>query len=183
MLNNIVALLSDGVTAAVASFESIATVTVGSGGAANIEFTSIPATYKHLQVRCFSIMSFNDGFGKLQFNSDTGNNYATHQLYGDGASVGAGANTSVNYIRTTVSALSGTNPLGASIVDILDYTNTNKYTTVRTLTGSDTNGAGYMMLQSGVWMNTNAITSLKITANSGNFNQYSSFALFGIKGA
>jgi hypothetical protein len=127
-------------------------------------------------------MSSNDQFGQLQFNTDTGNNYATHQLYGDGSIVAASANTSVNYIRTAISAASGTSPTGAAIIDILDYANTSKYKTARTLTGSDTNGAGYAILRSGVWMNTNAITSLNITASAGNFNQYSSFALYGIRG-
>ena len=36
------------------SYESIQTVTVGLGGAANVEFTSIPATYTHLQIRGIS---------------------------------------------------------------------------------------------------------------------------------
>jgi hypothetical protein len=42
---------SSKLTAAVGDFESIATVTVGGGGAATVEFTSIPATYTHLQLR------------------------------------------------------------------------------------------------------------------------------------
>jgi hypothetical protein len=71
------------------SYESIATVTVGSGGAANVEFTSIPATYTHLQVRGIGrSLEANTGVDVqyLRFNSDTGSNYAWHQLVGNGSS-------------------------------------------------------------------------------------------------
>ena len=70
------------------------------------------------------------------------------------------------------------------IFDILDYTNTNKNTTTRALTGNETNGtAGQAILfSSGNWRNTAAITSILIYPSSGNFSQYSSFALYGIKG-
>ena len=167
--------------AAVGDYESIATVTVGGGGSSSISFTSIPSTYQHLQIRCFGVMSDNDAFGGLRFNSDTGNNYAIHQFFGDGSTVGATGNANFNLIRTIVSAASGANPTTGAIIDILDYKDTNKYKTVRTLTGSDTNGAGYMVMRSGVWMNTNAVSSLTIDPNAGTFNQYSSFALYGIK--
>jgi hypothetical protein len=72
----------------------------------------------------------------------------------------------------------------AIVADIFDYTNTSKYTTMRTLAGCDTNGNGEMGFKSGLWMNTNAVTTITIVNNdSSNFSQYSSFALYGIKGA
>jgi hypothetical protein len=69
-------------------------------------------------------------------------------------------------------------------MDILDYANTNKYKTVRTLSGYDLNNATYGALRSysGLWMNTNAITSIKFYADGVNLAQYSQFALYGIKG-
>jgi hypothetical protein len=75
----------------------------------------------------------------------------------------------------------------ASIIDILDYANTNKYKTYRALTGIDKNGSGSIQLTSGVWRNTTAITSITITPQSNTsptnqFQQYSQFALYGIKG-
>ena len=55
MLNNIVALLGNGAAAGGGtSYESIATVTVGAGGSSSISFTSIPSTYKHLQIRAIT---------------------------------------------------------------------------------------------------------------------------------
>jgi len=70
---------------------------------------------------------------------------------------------------------------GGFIVDILDYANTNKYKTVRSLNGNDANGSGSMNLSSNVWLSTAAITSLTLSSSS-DFRQYSSFALYGIKG-
>jgi hypothetical protein len=162
------------------SYESIATVTVGSGGAANVEFTSIPGTYTHLQIR-FIGRSTGAPDTKMQFNGDTTTtNYRTHTVYGDGSSsVGASlANTAyIGYIATATSTF------GAGVVDILDYANTNKYKTTRSLAGYDANGSGFAILYSNLWMSTSAVTSIKIYPDSGNFSQYSSFALYGIKGA
>ena len=74
------------------NYSSISTVTVGSGGASIITFSSIPSTYTHLQVRGIG-RSTNAGSGVTQFymqlNGDTGANYSNHILYGDGGSVGA----------------------------------------------------------------------------------------------
>jgi hypothetical protein len=161
-------------------FESIATVSVGSGGAANVEFTSIPGTYTHLQVRIMSLGSYAGNQSlSATYNSDTGSNYSSHWLTGNGstASSGATANDNIQYYGF---GLWASEPV-VSVIDILDYANTNKYKTMRCLTGLDRNGSGHAYLFSGSWRNTNAITSIKIAANSGNFNQYSRFALYGVK--
>ena len=162
------------------AYDSIATTTVGSGGSATITFSSIPATYTHLQVRAF----VRDAYGPFRFNSDTGANYTRHYLYGDGASVVAGSGTSQTSIDL-ITATSTASTFGVNIVDILDYTNTNKYKTVRVLRGEDLNGSGSVMLGSGLWLNTSAITSITFNATGlgGSFAQYTSLALYGIRGA
>lgn len=184
-------LFSAGTPAVTNSYESIATVTVGSGGVANIEFTSIPSTYKHLQIRGFSQINRAtypiDDFG-ITVNSDTANNYTSHVLYGDGASAGAYASAPRgNYWGNGLASTDAGSGWTATVLDFLDYANSNKYKTLRWLGGWDTNGtvAGYggrVGLASGVWMNTNAISSVKITPVNGNFNQHTKFALYGIKG-
>jgi hypothetical protein len=167
------------------SYESIATVTVVSGGVANFEFTSIPATYTHLQIR--GILRSNlAGSGitttTFRFNSDTGSNYAYHNLIGDGASTSAGAvSSTTSIVLTNAPQLSATaNAFGVTIMDILDYRNTNKYKTIRALHGADLNGSGQMILSSGLWMNTSAITSITINPG-GDAVEYTHFALYGIK--
>ena len=180
-------LFSTGTVASTNSYESIATVTVGVGGAASAVFSSIPSTYKNLQIRLLTKSNRadnNEAIG-IQFNGDTGNNYGTHGLWGDGSSTAA---AQLNYPGAAISlpwvpgALS-TSAWGGAIIDILDYTNTNKNKTVRGLQGYDNNGNGQAGFASGLWTNTSAITSITVKPFYGTlWNQYSSFALYGIKG-
>jgi hypothetical protein len=163
------------------SFESIATVTVGSGGASNVEFTSIPATYTHLQVRGI-VQSANDTYVGITFNGVTGTSYAAHNLSGDGSNAGAQAYTSRANVFIS-NPPTGSSQFEPFVIDILDYANTNKYKTIRALNGADANGSGSINLTSGLFMDTTAISSIKFTMNTGNLNQYSSFALYGIKSA
>ena len=172
--------------AAGGDFESIATVTVGSGGASSIEFTSIPGTYQHLQVRIVGRSSKSDtlDFGKLQINSDTGSNYRYHYLLGNGSAASAGG-SSGTYIDTGyISASTSTAGLmGAFVIDILDYASTSKNTVTRLFGGADRNGEGYANIYSGLWVNTDAVTSLKFFPGgaSTSWQQHSTAALYGIK--
>jgi hypothetical protein len=170
------------------AYDSLATVTVGATSVASITFTGIPSGYKHLQLRCLmkKAGTGNDSFSLMTLNSDTGNNYATHYLLGTGGVALAGANApSVSSIYAGVTWGTGSSvsssTFSTAIIDVLDYANTNKNTTVRTLTGIDGNGAGQIDLNSGVWLNTAAVTSINIAGNGGNFTEYSSFALYGVK--
>ena len=121
----------------------------------------------------------------LRFNGDSGSNYANHYLYGDGSSAVAGADTTqtnINLYGSLVTS-SASNVYAVTVLDVLDYTSTNKNKTVRALSGQDSNGSGISILTSGLWINSsNAISSLTITANTGNFTTASQFALYGIKG-
>ena len=162
-------------------YESIETVTVGSGGQSSITFSSIPSTYQHLQVRFMSL--FTNARIDITFNADTGANYRYHLIQGDGSATYAEVGASTASIRVWPngnSTTSGTPNVG--IVDIIDYKNTNKYKIAQILNGYDQNGTGIISLNSGLWRNTNAITSITLATNTGNFAQYSSFALYGIKG-
>ena len=121
----------------------------------------------------------------VRLNSDTGNNYAYHYIQGDGASATAGADSSVSsmIIPRSGSASQTAGIFGVTVLDILDYKNTNKYKTIRTLGGNDANGSGIVAFFSGLWQNTNAVTSITIDQQNGpNFVQYTQFALYGIKG-
>ena len=98
MLNNVISILS-GAAAPAGDYDSIATVTVGAGGSASITFSSIPSTYKHLQIRLFGRTTAANvqSYAKLEFNSDTtGANYYSHYIQADGSTVAAGANSSIS---------------------------------------------------------------------------------------
>ena len=160
------------------NYTSIATQTVGSGGASSVTFSSIPNTYTHLQIRAIAIVGSSAINPLLTFNGDSGSNYSWHQMYGSGSSAGASASASYTGIG---GPYTGHTQFGPQVWDILDYTNTNKNKTVRVLGGSDENGSGYVGLNSGLWINTAAITSINISSVSLNFNQYTTFALYGVK--
>jgi hypothetical protein len=175
------------------SYESIATVTVGSGGQSTVTFSSIPATFEHLQIRGILRNTAGTSGSKdlgMNFNGDTGANYRAYKIiYGDGSSAAAAASgTSAAALNKIVNAnfLDDGNTAsvyGAWICDILDYRNTNKYTVTRSLNGQDLNGSGRMNFFSGLWQSTSAITSIDLTVEGGNnFKQYTQFALYGIKG-
>jgi hypothetical protein len=121
---------------------------------------------------------------------DTGSNYNWHSLGGDGVSAfGYTPGPTLNYIQA-VSSVQGSglsNAFGVGVIDILDYANTSKNKTVRILTGSEVNsysdGDYFVGLNSGAWFSTSAIDRIKLYPNSvGNLAQYSSFALYGVKG-
>jgi len=185
----ILGILASSVPAAAGDYESIATVTVGSGGSSTISFNSIPSTYTHLQIRAIARTTRTGSSGidycGIRFNSDTGTNYVYHLLYGNGTSVTAQAGTSSSIIISGNAPRDGVTAsiYGANVFDILDYANTNKYKTVRTLGGADTNGAGQITFSSGLWMNTSAITSITLSPESDSWKEYSHFALYGIKSA
>lgn len=186
LLNNIVGFLGEGVAASTNSYESIATVTVGAGGSSSVTFSSIPSTYKHLQIRMMvreAGTGANGSYVGMRFNSDTSSNYTMHRLLGDGSSASAAAYVSqnTNYLERVASASQGSNVFGVIVVDILDYTNTNKYKTSRNLGGWDSNGSGWLTFNSNLWSSTSAITQIDLGIDTGNFQQYSSFALYGVK--
>lgn len=166
---------------------------VPSGGAATITFSSIPQTYKHLQLRINARSSENvtgQANFTMNFNSDTTHtNYRSHWMRGTGSATQSGdLQSSSYYIYTGTITCSGTGQnsmFGTTIVDILEYTNTNKYKTVKSMGGADLNNTdGLINFVSGVWFSTSAVTGFTFSLPGGGvFQPYSQFALYGIKGA
>jgi hypothetical protein len=177
MLGNIVAgTFSAGAPPVTNSYESIATA-LGTGSSGVVTFSSIPSTYKHLQIRITAFQATgNDVF--LKVNSDAG--VRGHWLQGNGASATAGSETGTGngqYFGTDY--FNSTNPTVA-VVDFLDYGSTTKAKTARWLWGRDSNGSGRIILGSSLFTTTSAITSITFTsANS--YTSNSHFALYGIK--
>ncbi len=165
------------------SYESIATVTVGATAVSTITFSSIPSTYTHLQVRGM-IKPTTANSVNISFNGDNASsNYRWHYLYGAGSSAVAGSDTvkSKGYL-----GYAGSNSQFFNFVtDVLDYTSLNKYKTVRTLSGYETNSDGFVILSSCLWFKSSieAINEITITMDAGEtITQYSQVALYGIKG-
>lgn len=176
-----------GASLAVSNTFEVLETSVLSGNATSVTFsnlnTNYGSTYQHLQIRMATRSDRPTGSNtdiNLVINSDTGSNYAFHQLYrttGLGAA-GSASQTRI-YLGPTAQPASGTSVFGSMIVDILDPFETTKYTTVRTQGGFAT---GALMITSGLWMNTNAVASLQIICEpSNNFVQGSRFSLYGMR--
>lgn len=165
------------------AYELIST-TVLSSTAASVSFSSIDQTYKHLQIRMAArgtSASF-DVQTRLRLNTDSAGNYARHALYGDGSSVISFANTAQTGITVAwIPDSSNTaNAFAGTVIDVLDYASSSKNTTVRSLTGqAATNNS--VVLASGLWLNTAAVSQVDLLPLSGSFAIGSRFSLYGIK--
>ena len=177
------------------SFESIASAN-GTGASGTITFSSIPSTYKSLQIR---ILAKDTATGTqtptsaaIQFNGDTGFNYSFHYMYGNanGNNLSVGGAGSSEYQITQSIPTSRTlspsqaNIYGVSIVDIIDYASTSKNKTMRTISGVDGNQAStnyLVQLNSGAWYSTAAVSSISIKTNSAAFTTGTTMALYGVK--
>jgi hypothetical protein len=157
-------------------------------GATTVSFTSIPQTYKHLQIRALtedSTSASNTAYPAfLQFNSDSNSNYNYHYLLSNGTAASAvgSATTTDPWIYGADSISTTANIFGAVIIDIHDYASTTKNKTTRYISGLDRNGSGFVALGSTLWRNTAAITRIDLVANFNGFAAGSTFALYGMVG-
>ena len=119
--------------------------------------------------------------------TEGGSNYTTHYLRGDGATAQAGSVTPG--WRVYAPGLMSTNQAAGpavGIIDILDYSDSTKYTTVRWLGGFDTNGTvagygGFIGLVSGAWKNTAPVNSIQFSGDYVPYLANSKFSLYGVK--
>lgn len=173
-----------------AVFEAIATTYLESTQA-SVTFSSIPTTYEHLQLRISSRMDHPGASGgalQLRFNGDTGSNYSNHtfQTY-SGTSLNADGYASFAYVyqagRNT-GPNSHASIYAATIIDILDYRNTNKNTTMMGMTES-ISSANYLSFFSALWDNTAAVTSILLfpASNNGDFVADTTMTLYGLNSA
>ena len=116
---------------------------------------------------------------KVQFNGDTGTNYAYHNLGGSGTATYAnGGGSSQAFIYINSNSTYTTYPQ-VGIMDVLDYANGNKNATLKSITGINNNtSAGTIEIDSGHWRSTAAITSLTLAINSGTFT--GTISLYGV---
>jgi len=164
------------------SYESIASSSPTSGS--TVTFSSIPSTYQHLQIRINMICTSSAAL-LTNFNSDTGNNYAMHGLFGTGSATAVnGVGTQSNIQSLGQNAGTITTYPNVVIMDIHDYASISKYKTVRSFGGFDNNASGTEVdLVSGLWMNTAAITSITFALSGGSYSSGTTISLYGIKGA
>ena len=167
------------------TFELIASSTVGSGGAASIDFTSIPSTYTDLvlDVSLRTSQAVNANGCNLKFNGST-TSYSERALFGSGASAASlnDAGTSI-FFWYIDGASSTASTFGNASMYIPNYAGSN-YKSVSTDAVTENNGTtAYAFLNAGLWSNTAAINQITITAASGTLIEYSTAYLYGVKNA
>ena len=170
------------------SFESIATAT-GTGSSNTITFSSIPSTFKHLQVRIMGRSTNNNLASSTIVNGST-TGYARHYLFGTGGialASGNGSLSSLSWVDFVTSSNSTSGMMGVGILDIYNYASTTANKTFRMSSGFDTNNGSdgnLISLQSGLWANTSAITSIdfRLDGFANYWTTNTVIALYGIKG-
>lgn len=171
-------------------YESIATITVSNTSTTTVTFSTIPQTYAHLQVRAVARGTESAatlGSPTMRFNNDSGSNYADHRF----GTFGSGTFADTEYAQAQAAGIGwiagGTadaNTFGALIMDIFEYTNTNKYKTVKSHPGVAVNSSGgWAALTSNLWLSTAAITRIDFSVGSANpWVPGTQFALYGMRG-
>jgi hypothetical protein len=161
------------------SNEYLISTTVLSGTSTEVVFdvSGLGSQFRHLKLVSVVRGAGTDGIN-LQFNGDTGANYAAHVLFGNGSQVLSAAAPNISFMGLGLMGVTA-NIFGVSETDILDPFHTNKNTTIRVLVGQ-LESSPFVQLRSGFWNNTAAVTSLRVYPNSGSFQINSRFSLYGV---
>jgi len=165
------------------TFTLIASVAVGSGGASSIDFTSIPSTYTDLCLKISARSTANDAQNVfVKFNSST-SGYSDKFLYGDGSTTGS--TTSGNTSAGCACVISGANytssTFGNGEIYIPNYASSNNKSFCSDSVSENNATLSYQQMFANLWSNTAAITSINLFLSGGNFAQYSTATLYGIK--
>lgn len=145
-----------------------------SSAAASYTFSSISGSYTDLVLVIGGTLSADISAG-IYFNGDTGTNYSTTRMYGNGSS--AASSTSGNENKISITTGTG-NVISTYIINIMNYANTTTYKTIIGRAAQDSSSA-----RAGLWRSTSAITSVTIIANGGNIASGTVLTLYGIAAA
>ena len=165
------------------TFTKIASVSVGAGGASNIDFTSIPSTYTDLCVK-LSARNTSAGYNdvRLRFNSNSTSVYSIRSLQGDGSSASSATETAQtsNWLGNTDNTTAST--FSSIEFYVPNYTSSNAKSISLDNTSEANATNTRMQMIAGLWNPSPqaAITAVNLFYSSGNFAQYSTATLYGI---
>ena len=169
---------------AVGAMEPIQTVSLGATGA--FSFTSIPQGYRDLFLVCStrSTAAETSGYSILYFNGDAGaSNYSRVYFYANGSAVSGSQDT--NYAQfygiMTAGASSVVGIFSTTIINILNYSATNKFKVILEKNSTDLGGSGFAMNSAGTWRSTAAITSINGATVLGSYTAGTTITLYGIR--
>jgi len=162
------------------TFIKIASVTVGSGGAATISLTGIPSTYTDLVLKVSARTdTTGSGNGFLMYLNGSTSSYTKRQVYGDGSltASNSGSTAAGGLINGTTET---SNTFASTDVYIPNYASSNFKSTSHDSVSENNATFAYVLLSAGLWSDTSVVTSMTLTPNAGNFVQYTTATLYGI---
>ena len=164
--------------AASSTYTPIASTTLGSA-ASTITFSSISGSYTDIRLILNTISPSNSDTLQIRLNSDSGTNYSSTILGGNGTTAGSERRTSTNYIFVSNNYVNVTN--GTAIFDFMNYSNSTTYKTVLMRSG---NAANSTTASVGLWRSTSAITAIELSiASSYTFGSGTTATIYGITAA
>jgi hypothetical protein len=160
------------------TYEKIASTTLGSASA-DITFSSIASTWT--DIRAVLVNKGGTSGCRLQFNSDTGTNYSTTSLIGDGGFGNSARAASSDRISLEYYGMDAATP-SMYTADIFSYAGST-YKTVLGTAAEDFNGGGSISVRVGLWRSTSAITTIKLFTVGTAFQSGTIATIYGIKAA
>ena len=165
------------------TYTLIASTTVGAGGTASIDFTSIPSTYTDLMIKISSRFASTSSLVKITYNGNT-SSYSRKGLVGEAGSASSYTANDAFIAYTDSASFNTANTFGNADIYIPNYAGSN-YKSASSDSVKEDNGTSYYVdaIGASLWSNTAAITSISLSDLSGgqNFLQYSTAYLYGIK--
>jgi len=169
------------------TFELITSSTVGAGGASDITFSTIAGTYTDLCVKLsarLTAAAFTQSL-TVQFNGST-SGYSSRNLRGSGSAASSVSDvygTDEIYVGEIPAASATASTFGNMDLYIPNYAGSNNKSLSVDIVTEDNQTLAWAYLSAGLWSNSAAITSIKLIPNAGNFAQYSTAYLYGVKNA
>lgn len=156
------------------TYESLASTTLGSAQS-SVTFSGISGIYTDLILIAQAKFTANPSYSGIVFNNDSGSNYSSTFLRSTGSAASSGTNTNAGQISSGSYSTNFT----LDIFNIQNYSNSTVYKCVLYKTNQNND----VLLRTGTWRNTAAITSVKYQIDSGNLDVGSTFTLYGVKAA
>jgi hypothetical protein len=165
------------------TYSLISSATAGSGGVASFSFTSIPSTYTDLCLQ-LSLRAANSGgpggFVLIPTINGSTSNFSWRRLGSDGTTTFTDSG-STNYWSNLPGSTVTANTFASFSIYIPSYASSN-YKPISIDSSVEINATtGRETLMASLWSNTAAITSIALAVDTGNFAEYSTAYLYGIK--
>ena len=169
------------------TYSKLASVTIGSGGSSSIDFIAIPQNYTDLLLKTSlrSTLVDTEDWVSLQFNNSSVTAYSLRILYGNGTSalsLSTSSAADIQYSSVAVATNSTASTFSNAEYYIPNYAGSNnKSISIDGVSEANATKA-FTTLNASLWANASPITSIKLFCDTtGNFAQYSTATLYGIK--